>query len=1365
MNKSCPIYDSAYAEMERDLGPIKAQFLFNKFGKTPNYKEMMPDIIQAEEEFKTSSYSKFNSTTHFTQKDVLDTIDKLQDEILFNEENHTYQHKLTGEYFQSVTNAMTEIGYGPKEGISEENLDKMDRAARIGTVIHNEAENYFKNTNIKVNNGIELSNAAKNAFIGRILNDKFKKDTNVQYRSEVVVFDPINKIAGTIDLIVVNSDGTVEIYDFKTKVGSRIEGNKFIESGGFKYYTSDKFGKSYQNKFNLQLTVYKKILHGHGVRVNSKSVIGLDTTMNGNTIHNIQLSTNIGRNNSGIDTLSSDNEDYKQILSRGQFNPTETYMKHDKLTELKRKLINTLLEKKHHLERKGYSGRAGELQEIIDTISNIKETANMISMFLSHASKDIESLYKISSESVANNTQTIKKLEYWADSAEAYDILDDIAMMIAFDPEYKSDAQLLAEVNRLKMLRDQVKVLYKDYAENLIVDRLSKESTYIADKRRLQYELDYNKLSKEDKAKITKPIYIDRRFKEEENSLEAETKDFIRNQLKTADKDISTFRRWADNLLDSPDSVVGSIMKIVTKQFRKAEKVAEGRYYSLVEDIEKLEKVSTNNVLTKSEDFYKPFIEEDEDGNLTQNIVVKYNAKFRKEYYEMLDKVASIDDPIIKRNIRRNFWDERAPYNKVKYKSERETVLKQLAKDGLLTEDEAFKVIENYNKRLSEQKDLKELVNLDKKELIIQKLFELKQDLRELKDAYTDKKYKQLENLRKSNPEDPKILVYDQLIKLIKDGNRNLPDMYKLGGFFENRLPGIAKEFEDQVKSNGILYALKNKVTTTFNVRPEDTERIDQQFKVSTNEKELQYLPVYYTNDIELANQNYDLGTILYKFYKMSEQYVAKKEILPEVEFVRTMLNQRTKKAVDKKGNPIMNLLTKNSPLGVEEAKAGMANNIADQFSDFVNAIFYGQLEKDQGSFNLFGFELDKAKAASALSSFTSLNLLGFNWVQGINNVVLGDSYQYIESLAGEYISISNFRKGAWKYDHEFINGGLLADISERRPKNIVNLLMNHFGIDYKTDDQLIKNNSKVRDLADTSAAYSFMKMGEHFMKGRYLLGSLYERKVHDKNGKEYNAIDLFTVKDGKLVFDEENKIIDFDEDTQLDFGNKVGRQLSALHGEYGELGRVALEQGALGRMVLAYRKWIVPGIKKRFYKMEYREVAGDFREGMYITYANFFSKFFKEMFAHGLTSSMLQWDNLTDHQKANIKRTNYEIAMFLAATLLATFLINMKGDSDDDKLLNTVAYQAYRYKLEMSFYVNVPGAWKMLSTPAASMSTIQSFAKLIDQLVTDPTEIYERTDRRGELKIKYDLLNTMPMLRQLYRYSDMGSELSWLQK
>lgn len=1365
MKNTCPVYDAAYAEMEKDLGPIKAQFLFNKFGRTPNYKDIMPDIVEANNEFENSLYSKFNTKLLLKQDEVLNTIDKLQEELVFNDENHTYQHKNTGEFFQSVTNAMSEIGYGPKEGISEENLEKMDRSARIGTVIHNEAENYFKKTNVKVNNGIVITNKAKLDFIREVLENKFKQEPGIKFRSEVRVFDPINKVAGTIDLIIVNPDGSTEIYDFKTKVKGRIEGNKLIEGGAFKYYASDKFGKSYQNKFNLQLTIYKKILHGHGIRVNSKSVVALDTTIQGNAIMNVKLSTDVGRNNGGIDTLNTDNEDYKHILTRSQFNPTESYMSNNKITDLKKKVINTLLEKKHHLERKGYNQRSEEISNIIENIANIKDTANVISMFLIHANKDIESLYKTASESVANNTHTIKKLEYYADAAQAYDILDEISMIVAFDKEYSQDKDLLNEINRLKLLRDQVKALYKDYAEKLLIDKLSKETKYIADKRKRDYELEYNKLTKEEKTNISKPVYIDRRFREEEYSLESETKNFIKTQLHTVDKDISTFRRWTDNLLDSPDPIVGPLMKIITKQFRKAEMISEDKYKDLVETVEKLEKVVDNSITTKMEDFYKDFIEE-VDGKLTQNIVIKYNDKFRKEYYEMLNKVESIEDPIIKRNIRRNFWDERAPYNKVSYRIERDKLIISLVNSGDLTKDEANEIISNHNKRFAEQLDLKEIVSLDKKELLIRKMYELKNNMRILNDKYVDKKYKHIEELRKADVNDPKVLVYDQLIDMIKKGNANLPDMHKLGGFFQNKLPGVAKDFEDQVKSNGVLYALQHTVKSNISVRPEDTERMGEKFVVSSENEQIQYLPVYYTNDIEIENQNYDLASIIYKFYKMSTLYAAKKEILPEVEFVKNILGSRTKNAIDKNGNPIMNYITKNSPLGVEQAKEGLAKNTADQFSDFVNAIFYGQLEKNQGTFKLFGMEIDATKGAKLLNSFTSLNLLGFNWVQGINNVTLGDSYQYIESLVGEYIHLDNFRKGAWKYDQELINGGLLADIADRNPKNIVNLLMNHFGIDYETDDQLLKTNSKVRELAKTSTAYSFMKMGEHFMKGRFLLGSLYEKKVHDKDGNEYNAIDLFKVENGRLVFDVDKKIVDFDLNNQLDFGNRISRILSALHGEYGELGRVALEQGALGRMVLAYRKWIVPGIKKRFYKEEYRELEGDFREGMYRTYVNFFNKFFKEMRAHGVASSLSQWDNLTDHQKANIKRTNYEIAFFLTASVLATFLINMKGDDDDDdKLLNAVAYQAYRYRLEMSFYVNIPGAWKMLSTPAASMSTIQSFAKLIEQLATNPLEEYERTERKGELKLKYDMLNAIPILRQLYRYSDMGSELSWLQK
>ena len=81
-------------------------------------------------------------------------------------------------------------------------------------------------------------------------------------------------------------------------------------------------------------------------------------------------------------------------------------------------------------------------------------------------------------------------------------------------------------------------------------------------------------------------------------------------------------------------------------------------------------------------------------------------------------------------------------------------------------------------------------------------------------------------------------------------------------------------------------------------------------------------------------------------------------------------------------------------------------------------------------------------------------------------------------------------------------------------------------------------------------------------------------------------------------------------------------RIASRMHGEYSQIGRIALQRMALGRMVYMFRKFVVPGWKRRweFSKrknedgsraFKYNEVGEFFTEGAYITTGRFLGKMF----------------------------------------------------------------------------------------------------------------------------------------------------------
>ena len=136
-------------------------------------------------------------------------------------------------------------------------------ASTAGTKMHEDIE-YYYNNNPRENNSIEYE-----YFI------RFKNDFShlIPYRTEWMIWDKELKLAGSIDMLFQNPDGTLEIYDWKrckdiVKINSwdKYSHNKIIE-----HLPDTNFWH-----YSLQLNTYKYILEkNYGKKINGMYLVCL----------------------------------------------------------------------------------------------------------------------------------------------------------------------------------------------------------------------------------------------------------------------------------------------------------------------------------------------------------------------------------------------------------------------------------------------------------------------------------------------------------------------------------------------------------------------------------------------------------------------------------------------------------------------------------------------------------------------------------------------------------------------------------------------------------------------------------------------------------------------------------------------------------------------------------------------------------------------------------------------------------------------------------------------------------------------------------------------------------------------------------
>jgi hypothetical protein len=649
------------------------------------------------------------------------------------------------------------------------------------------------------------------------------------------------------------------------------------------------------------------------------------------------------------------------------------------------------------------------------------------------------------------------------------------------------------------------------------------------------------------------------------------------------------------------------------------------------------------------------------------------------------------------------------------------------------------------------------------------------------------------------NEDDPRSKFYKFYVKTIDEKNKQLPYNQRLSRF---QIPSVIKTTQEQFADKDSLKTIaKTIIAKRFDVLQDDTSRTSS--AITDEEGNVRhFIPVYYTGKLkkyiikdqtgkivkefrneESANkfltlrknkdkkltiteketpedQSYDLSTILLKFGHMSDDYKNKAEIFPEMELTKFFINNREVTNTDSKGNIIKNLKSKFNKNN-DTIKGKNETNLASFFNDWYEMAMYGLKEKDQGSF----FGLDVSKAANALNSFTSLNLLAVNIRAGVNNVLVGEAFQTAEAFAGQHMSAKSYTKANSVFYKNI--PGMINDIGNRKPTNIVNKLYEYFGLPTESLNQNLKDNTRFKMLGKRSSLYFIMHAGDFYMQSRLFLGMLENTRAYNKEGKDIGSMfemyeKHFKDTKGEIGLPEE---VDLSKSnwTQKDRDNftiKTRGIMSGIHGEYGELERNAIQRLALGRMALMFRKFIVPGALRRYKKYGYSERVGDYTEGYYRSGAKFIVNIGKEI---GTLLFSIQSDKyeLNAHQKANVVRAFSEVAFFIAAVILASIVLGKLKDDDNDKFIYSLAaYQLLRFKSEMLFFSpKVDEALSILRSPMASMSMFENVAATTHQLGVDLVgmingtgpEKYKKGLHKGDYKLQKVLYDWIPAARSIY--------------
>lgn len=496
-----------------------------------------------------------------------------------------------------------------------------------------------------------------------------------------------------------------------------------------------------------------------------------------------------------------------------------------------------------------------------------------------------------------------------------------------------------------------------------------------------------------------------------------------------------------------------------------------------------------------------------------------------------------------------------------------------------------------------------------------------------------------------------------------------------------------------------------------------------------------------------MANEYSELGNIVNVLE--NARYMAAERDVKQHTGIRTQIERIGRKDKDDEYHY-------KEPYTVKQARTNMQAALNDFFSMHI----YGHVQAQEGTFG--DTRIDKRKMVNLVNNIVSLSQMALNIPQRIANVNTGMTQIAVESFGKGAL---NAKDVAWAInEYRKHTADRLAQTGRTDYDDKLSLWLEHFdvhqdnGRDAKSTRYSKKNISR---WFNSNMLYAGLTMGEDFLSAITALCVARNFKVVDKNNKEANLWDAYEVK----YLDDANKTgaylalkdgyrkadkTDITTEDEIKYQKKVIGLNFEMQGIYNLDDRSAVQQYAFGALIIMYRKWIAPAIKRRYQGMfsgqaGYSLLKGEYEEGYYTT----MFRLIKDSVKDGITQVSeeegtkaclnlisdikaviecwkINYDKLTDYEKSNISRAMSELSIVLGL-FGASFALSKLPPVDDDKKLlkwtdQVLVSQILRLKSEISAQAPTPSMLKefmrILDSPFAAIGPIRDGLKIFQLMV-----------------------------------------------
>lgn len=432
-------------------------------------------------------------------------------------------------------------------------------------------------------------------------------------------------------------------------------------------------------------------------------------------------------------------------------------------------------------------------------------------------------------------------------------------------------------------------------------------------------------------------------------------------------------------------------------------------------------------------------------------------------------------------------------------------------------------------------------------------------------------------------------------------------------------------------------------------------------------------------------------------------------------------------------------------------------SNAQKALEDFFQMHIYGHVQANEGTFG--NTRISKRKVVDTINMITSYSQMAINIPQRIANVSTGMTQIAIESVGNGVFGAKDVAWASKTYMKE--SGDRLAETGKTDYDNKLSLWNEYFDVHQNNGrDQTKYKKGRMSRVFNSSLLYAGLTMGEDYLASTTALAIAHTIKVKSPSGKIETLWDAYDVKytnpDSKTgaylslkdgYTKEDGSPITFEDEKR--FAKLTAGMNFELQGIYNLDDRSAVQQYAFGALIIMYRKWIAPALKRRYAGVNYNLLKDDFQEGYHTTMFRMVGNMIRdaknqvteEEGAKALinivedmkalkTSILVNWGKMNDYEKSNVKRSITELAivagLWLSCSLLGKVQPPDYGDDEPGVILKwfdqTLMSQMLRLRTEIGSQAPTPmlvdEALHVLKSPFAAIAPLQNTIDALNLLI-----------------------------------------------